>query len=303
MITGIRHIICATVVFVALASHAQVSVRTNVDRDNILVGEPLSLTVEAYVPLGASVTWFSSDTIQHFYITRKGSIDTAEGIDGKKLVQLFTVTSFDSGQQYVPPFEIKVNDQLYYTDSIPVTVSFTPFDPQQDYRDIKDIIEVSNPSVKYVPRVIAAVALLCLAAGAFLMYKRVRNKQAVRLVPEEPALPPYEEAMKALRTLSTRKLINGEVKAYYSEMNDILRRYVSRKFTVSTFQKTNEELIRELASFGIPKEAYKSLSQSLRVSDSVKFAKYRPSEEDNRDNLQVVTSSIEILEKHETSAV
>lgn len=301
--TGFRHIICAALVLVAVAAHAQVSVRSNVDRDNILIGEPVSLTVEAYVPLGAAVTWFNSDTIPHFYIMRKSTVDTSEGIDGKKLAQLFTVTSFDSGQQYIPPFEIKVNDQLYYTDSIPVNVTFTPFDPEQDYRDIKDIIEVTNPAVKYVPWMIAAVALLCLATGVFLVYKRKRSKQLALPVAEHPALSPYEEAMKALRNLSVSKLNNGEVKAYYSEMNDILRRYVSRKFAVSTFQKTNEELIRELASFGIPKEAYKSLSQSLRVSDSVKFAKYRPTDDDNRDNLQIVTSSIQILEKQETSAV
>ena len=104
--------------------------------------------------------------------------------------------------------------------------------------------------------------------------------------------------MKMLAQLSSHNTNNGEVKTYYSQMNDILRRYVSRKFSVSTFQKTNEELILEMSVFGIPKDAYISLAQSLRMSDSVKFAKYRPSDEDNRKNLQIVTSSIEILDKN-----
>ena len=58
-------------------------------------------------------------------------------------------------------------------------------------------------------------------------------------------------------------------------MNDILRKYVSRKFSVSTFERTNEELILEISRLGIPRDAFSSLAQSLRMSDVVKFAKYR----------------------------
>jgi hypothetical protein len=86
-------------------------------------------------------------------------------------------------------------------------------------------------------------------------------------------------------------------------MNDILRKYVSRKFSVSTFERTNEELILELSAKGIPKDAFIKLAQSLRMSDVVKFAKYRPSEEDNKNNLKIVTSSIEILDKNFPGAV
>jgi hypothetical protein len=39
------------------------------------------------------------------------------------------------------------------------------------------------------------------------------------------------------------------------------------------------------------------------MSDVVKFAKYRPSEEDNKNNLKIVTSSIEILDKNFPGAV
>ena len=42
------------------------------------------------------------------YSTRAGT-DTAQNIDGKKISQNFTITSFDSGQQYIPPFDIEVD--------------------------------------------------------------------------------------------------------------------------------------------------------------------------------------------------
>lgn len=298
-----KHITVSVLLISAVVfTQAQVSVRSNINRDNILIGEPVSLTVEAYVPLGANVRWFALDSLPHFDVMNKSSVDTSQGIDGKKLVQSFTITSFDSGQQYIPPFDVSVDDQHYFTDSVLITVSFTPFDPNADYRDIKDIIEVTNPSVKYIPWVIAVVALLSLALAIFTAYRRKIKK----FKPEsEPVsmLSPYDEAMKGLAVLALKNGNNGEVKWYYSEMNDILRKYVSRKFSVTTFQKTNEELILELNGFGIPRDAFISLVQSLRMADSVKFAKYQPTAEDNRNNLNIVTSSIEILDKNTVSAV
>ena len=138
-------------------------------------------------------------------------------------------------------------------------------------------------------------------AIAILLYKKPAKKTATQQV--MPLLTPYEEAMQALSRLSLRNENNGEVKVYYSEMNDILRRYVSRKFEVSTFERTNEELIIEISKLGISRDVFSSLAESLRISDFVKFAKYHPSAEDNRNNLKVVTSSIELLDKNTTGAV
>jgi len=297
MKSGSKHIITVIILLVfSFCASAQVNVRSNIDRDNILIGESLSLTVEAYMPAGGNVTWFNSDTIPHFEILKKEAVDTVQNIDAKKVSQHFELTSFDSGQQYIPPFEIVVDNQSYFTDSIPINISFAPFDPNEDYRDIKDIIEAERPSVEYLQWLIAGLAVLSLVVIA-LVWRRKRSrpgekKQAIQV------LSPYEEAMKALARLALNNVNNGEAKTYYSEMNDILRRYVSRKFSVATFERTNEELILELSGKGIPKDAFISLAQSLRMSDVVKFAKYRPSEEDNKNNLKIVTSSIEILDKN-----
>jgi hypothetical protein len=302
MKSGSKHIITAFFLLVSsFFAQSQVNVRSNIDRDNILIGEPLSLTVEAYAPVGAHVTWFNTDTIPHFETLKKDGVDTVQNIDAKKFSQHFELTSFDSGQQYIPPFEIVVDNQSYFTDSIAINVSFAPFNPNEDYRDIKDIIEVENPSVEYLQWLIAGLAVISLLVIALLWRRKrmapAKKEQAI------PALSAYEEAMKALAQMALKNINNGEVKAYYSEMNDILRKYVSRKFSVSTFERTNEELILELSGKGIPKDAFISLAQSLRMSDVVKFAKYRPSEDDNKNNLEIVTASIEILDKNFPGAV
>ncbi len=284
------------------AAQAQVSVRSNINKDAILIGEPLSLLVEAYVPIGSNVTWFVSDTIPHFEISSRAAIDTVQNIDNKKLAQGFNITSFDSGRQYIPPFEIVVDGRSYFTDSVAINVSFTQFDPAADYRDIKTIIDVKNPNVENIQWYVLSGAIVSLAL-ALLLYRKKPRKDPEAAVINTPILTPFEEAIQALHKLSLRIVNNGEVKSYYSDMNDILRKYVSQKFSVSTFERTNEELILEISRLGIPREPFLSLAQSLRMSDVVKFAKYVPTADDNRDNLNIVTSSIELLDKNVTSAV
>src|SRR5689334_4799152 len=229
-----KHIISVIILLVlSLFVNAQVNVRSNIDRDNILIGETVSLTVEAYAPIGANVSWFNVDTIPHFDLLKKDAVDTAQDIDSKKLSQHFAITSFDSGQQYIPPFEIVVDNRSYFTDSIPITVSFAPFNPDEDYRDIKEIIEVKRPPIEFLPWLVSAIAVICLSILAILWRRNRSTKTVQKKV--ITALSPFEEAMKALAQLALKNVNNGEVKAYYSEMNDILRKYVSRKFTVATF--------------------------------------------------------------------
>jgi len=278
---------------------AQVSIKASVDRYKILIGEPVQLTVEAYTPLGATLQWINADSIPGFEITARKPIDTVGNIDGKKTVLNYTITAFDSGHLQVPPFEVIVNGQPYYSDSIPVDVAFISFDPKEDYRDIKQIVKIEEEH-SYIPWIIAAAAIVCLVVLSYIFIRK--KKKAVEVKPAAPRLSPYEEAMQAFRQLQ-KESVDLTEKTYYTRMNDILRKYVSGKFKIPTFERTNEELIMQLSKMNIPEDAFRRLSHSLRIADFVKFAKFRPSEEDNKNNLEIVRNSIKILDNSVTGAV
>jgi hypothetical protein len=76
-----------------------------------------------------------------------------------------------------------------------------------------------------------------------------------------------------------------------------------RQFHISSFQRTSEELIVQLKQVEMPKDDFISLAQTLRMTDFVKFAKYRPSPEDDKLNYDVITNSIEAMDKKVVSAV
>lgn len=274
--------------------HAQVLAKASVSRDQILIGEPIKLTFEVRIPMGQAVTWFNLDSIPRFEFIEKGKVDTSDNIDGKQYHQELTITSFDSGTVVIPPLVLKVAGQTYATDSIPIEVSYAQLDISKEYRDIKEIEEVAKPSwMAWIPWILGVITLLAIGVIVYLLRKP--KKAAPAPQPVQPKLGPYEEALQALEELRKQGLQNGEVKTYYSRLNDILRVFMFRKLKVATLEKTNAELIAQLRSVPMDKESFSQLVQALQVVDFVKFAKYQPNESDTEKNFAVIQSAIKTL--------
>lgn len=272
-----------------------ISVKASINKNKILIGEPIRLQLEAVLPPGTNAKWFAVDSIPHFEFIERAKIDTAENRDVESFKQILSITSFDSGQWVIPSFGLDVNGRYYLTDSLTVSVAFSNFDPSQEYHDIKDILDVGNPHTKYVNWVLGALTLLSLVAVIYFLRKR--SNLAVKSVePEQSKLSPYDEAIQLLDQLQKQQLPqNGQVKLYYTRMNDILRSFISRKMTLTTMQKTNEELMSQIRQLGLQNDAFISMAQTLRMSDAVKFAKFVPGNADNEQSFRNIKTSIELL--------
>ncbi|MDR3716303.1 MAG: hypothetical protein P4L51_26155 [Puia sp.] len=271
-----------------------VSVRAGIDRQRILVGQPVQLTLEATIPAGTPFTWYPLDSIPHFELVDRGAVDSVTTPEGMVYRQKVHLTSFDSGRLFIPALPLVIGNTQYLTDSLPVDVSFSKFDPNQDYHDIKDIMDVENPYAKWIPWIVAVTTLLSVGLVVWL----VRRKKARRQQPVAPPviLSPYEEALKMLEELRQQRLPeSGQVKAYYTGLNDILRKFIQRRLNITTLEKTNEELIARLMGLSLSGEQFARLSEALRISDAVKFAKYLPDEQDNQRNFAIIHSSVELL--------
>jgi hypothetical protein len=275
-------------------SQLPVFVKDSVDRRAILIGEPIQLTLEAQLPRGTVSSWFFTDSIPHFEFIEKGKIDSVATDEGNTFRQHIVITSFDSGSWVIPPIAILAGNKRYFTDSIPVNVDFSKFDPKQDYHDIKDILEVENPNARYIPWVLSGITL---ASLLLFLYFLTRKK----LAPQTEQAPlsrlsPFEEAMRALEALRKLRLSEtGQVKLFYTELNDIIRVFVLRKMQIASMERTNEELILQFRQLNLSNDQFSRLAQALRIIDFVKFAKYLPLEKDQLENFDIIRSSIEIL--------
>jgi len=273
----------------------QVSVKASVDKNEILIGEPIRLQLKASLPAETDAKWFSLDTIPHFEFISVEKIDTAGKINSTNFSQVLTVTSFDSGKWVIPPLEIMVNGKYYLTDSFPVTVTYSEYDPSQPYHDIKDIIEIQNPYTKYINWTLAALTVISLLAVVYFLCKRfVQPIQPT--VPKGMKLAPYDQAVQLLDELKQQQLPEkGQVKLYYTRLNDILRSFLENKMIMTTMQKTNDQLMVQIKDTGLQNDSFIALAQALRMSDAVKFAKYVPETGDNEKSFYDVKSSIHSL--------
>jgi len=271
-----------------------VTVNASVDKREILIGEQIQLSLDAKVSLGLNVSWFALDTLPHFDIIEKGKIDSVITETEKSYHQVIIITSFDSGMYTIAALPLVVEGKNFLTDSISINIKFKPLDPKQDYHDIKDILDVQNPFAKYIVWAIIAITVLSI----FLVIYFITRKKAEKIFEQKEVsrLTPYEEAIDSLEQLKKQQLARkGQVKLYYSRLNDILRLFVLRKLRIASMVKTNEELIMQLKELNISREQFSHLAQALRMSDFVKFAKYLPGENENEQNFDIIKSSVEIL--------
>ena len=124
-----------------VSAQSKTTVKASIDRSGILIGEPIRLTLEADIPEHEPIRFFQPDSIPHFEFLNIEKIDTSNTGSGTVLSQVIHITSWDSGHWVIPSFQLGEN---IATDTLPVDVGFSPFNPEQPYHDVKEIIEV-NP--------------------------------------------------------------------------------------------------------------------------------------------------------------
>jgi len=280
-------------------SHSQVLIKTSVEKDEILVGEPVKVTIEARMPLGQKISWFMLDTIPHFEWMDKGMPVETDGIDGKIIQHSFTIIGYDTGHWTIPPYSIKVDNKSYSTDTVGIRVDYDAnFNPAENYRDIKETEEVTVENENKLKWLYFAGGGLLLLLLLYLLFRNKTAKQAARIV---VPLSPYEEALQSLAALRKEKpAAADEVKLFYTKLNDILRTFLSKQFQIPALEETNDEVIVQLRRLGIPAEQFSKTTEALRLADFVKFARYLPVQEDNDRALIIIESAIQSLNKPTT---
>ena len=87
----------------------------------------------------------------------------------------------------------------------------------------------------------------------------------------------------------------SSVKKYYSGLTDTLRIFLNKHLGLVTMEKTSEELILSLSNLKMDRDLFSRLTETLRMGDFVKFAKYVPGPYENDTNWEVIRKSIVLI--------
>ncbi|MCZ2442891.1 MAG: BatD family protein [Flavobacteriales bacterium] len=261
-------------------------VKVSIDTTNIKVGEQAELLLSAEQDDKTVLVWpvIEPNLSKEIEVLKQGTIDTSFSEDKKQILftQRLTITSFDSGVFTIPPFRfqyLSADDTLsIYTDSLLLYSSTLPVDTLKGFHDISAPLEPPFGWDDFMDYIIILLAVILIAVLIFIYVRKRRKRKPTEPVPVVvQTRPAHEIAIEALNALYIKKLWQkGEVKRYYSELTDIVRRYLNHRYNIDAAEMTTAEILQSVSHIRMNEEPKQQLMQLLNLSDLVKFAKLIP---------------------------
>lgn len=265
----------------------EITAKAGMDTSTILLGQQVTLKIEVSIPKNKSLSWpvFADSVAPGVEIVSTSAVDTAESSDPRRLnlSQKIRITSFDTGFHTIPSIPFYENGKrdslhiLAMTNQLFLTVNTVPVDTTKAIKDIKGVMSVPLTFWEVFRWVLLglAVALLCFLVWYYI-YRRRKNKP-VFVMPSRPEAPPHIQALEDLEKLRQAKLWqNGKVKEYHTQLTDILRIYIEKRFNIQAMEMTTDDIMETMKSVLPGTESLHLLREILQLADLVKFAKEQP---------------------------
>ena len=301
-----------------LAAQSETVAVMALDTTEILIGEPVKLTVEVEYRVDGEIMridWPSlKDTLpSKIEILLVSKIDTAlfdKQVDPYLFVQRceLQITSFDTGYLPIHPLLFRVNGDSLLSNAVLLHVSEPLVDETADFMDIKPIEEVKLSFMDWLRNNWMWLSLLPVAAllGYFIIRKiRQKNTEdtALRAPEPEPTIPAHVLALQEIERLSKEGLWQqGKFKIYHSRLNTILREYLENRYGIHAMEETTSQIIRSLDRIGLDVPQKAKLRSCLVLADLVKFAKEKPLAQENETALINVREFVELTASREEIA-
>lgn len=282
-----------------------ISVKAEVDRAMITIGDPVTYTVmirsAPNVQILSSIPYPPKDLFQIKKIEEIKTDDAGMNVTGRK----FTLTAFQLGEYILDPVEVeyrvkgagggstpKEEIRKIQTSRIFITVkSVGDGKPATDIRGIKSVISIP---LNVTAMILSGAAVLLVLLAPFL----IRWWKKRRAMPPAPkvVLTPEQEAIGQLNRLFDSELLReGRVKEYYFVLSEILRGYLEKRYKISAVESTTFEITRMFKSIDVPADLKNKIRDVLEAADLAKFAKWKPEAADvamiNKQSIEIVEAS------------
>jgi hypothetical protein len=271
----------------------QTIVQATIDSTMLLIGEQTRIHLEIITDKNRQVMYpvfsESSELIEGVLVLETGKPDTVAADNGRiSIKQHYLITSFDSALYIIPPFPVVDGQDTVYSNPLVLKViTFPDVDPANGITDIKPVMDadfVLSDYYLYIFGIPGALLLLCIIM--YIIQKWKRKEPVFTFKAPKPKLPPHVEAINRLDRIKIARLWQqGRNKEYYSDITDVLRKYVLDRFGVLAMEMTSDEILSEIYRLNDAHSVYSTLKQILKLADLVKFAKYVPLPDDSEITL------------------
>ncbi len=267
-----------------------------IDSTTLFIGDQTDLHLRATCEVGEQVQLpvLSEELIPGIEIVDKTIIDTAMLNDGRvQYNQYVTLTSFEDSLFYIAPLPFVSGDDTVWSESLMLNV-VQPFEMDSTDMAITDIKGIYKAPIWWwgiLRWVLLALAIAGIGVGGYYLITYLQSrarKSEDEVLPTEPLRPAEEVALEKLDAIREQKIWQtGQVKEYHTQLTDVVREYIARRFEVSSVEQTSDETLRAMRGLlSDKKELYESLREMLTLADLVKFAKWTATPDENEKSLR-----------------
>ena len=262
-----------------------------IDSTAIYIGDQTDMHLRATIESTEQVALprYGETLIDGIEIVERTGVDTTVLQDGRvQLNQTLTLTSFSDSLFFIPPQPFVSGEDTLWSDGMSLNV-IQPFeiDTTLAITDIKPLQRAPIWWWGIIRWVLLAIGCILLGIGAwyFIKWAMHRKKGGELQLAEVEKRPAEEVALEKLDKIKAEKIWQeGKVKEYQTELTDVVREYIGRRFEVQSTEKTSDETLRAMKPL-IDKELFAKLSKMLQLADLVKFAKWHTTPDENEQAL------------------
>lgn len=264
-----------------------------IDSTAIFIGDQTDIRLQATMDAAEQVAMpvYGEMLMDGIEIVDRTVVDTAVLADGRRqLSQYLTVTSFSDSLFYIPPQPFVSGGDTLWSQPLSLNV-IQPFemDTTLAITDVKDIRKAPIWWWGIFRWVLLALGVIALGVGIYYLVRYIRRlrKGEEETVNPELLRPAEEVALEKLDLIREAKIWQeGKTKQYHTELTDVIREYIGRRYEVSSTEKTSDETLHALKPLmDGQKELFERLRKMLTLADLVKFAKWNTTPDENESAL------------------
>ncbi|PIS29261.1 MAG: hypothetical protein COT43_04180 [Candidatus Marinimicrobia bacterium CG08_land_8_20_14_0_20_45_22] len=267
----------------AFSEAIPITVQVKIDTTIATIGDRIQMTIGLSYPEGTRFQFpFIEKTLGETEVVGN-RFSEPEKIDGG-LTQTWTLdlAVFDTGIVTIPPLEIRA---LSPSDTTAIMTFKT--DPQKiriisvlpaGETNLKDI-KPPFPIRRTLPLrlLVFLIILMGLSYGAWKYYQKWKREHPPLALDERFLEAPHVAAFRKLEQLKgkTFKTVEEQMQ-YYSEISQIIREYIERRYFIRALELTTTEIIIALCETDVDETTQLKVGILLKELDVIKFARQIP---------------------------
>ena len=267
-----------------------------IDSTTLFIGDQTDLHLRATCEAGEQVQlpMLDKQLISGVEIVDRTIVDTTILNDGRvQYNQYLTLTSFEDSLFYIEPLPFVSGEDTVWSESLMLNV-VQPFEIDSTDMAITDIKGIYRAPIWWwgiLRWVLLSIAIAGVGVGGYYLITYLRRRTGninETMTTIEPLRPADEVALEKLDIIREQKIWQtGQIKEYHTQLTDVVREYIARRFDVSSTEQTSDETLRAMRPLlNNQKELYEQLRKMLTLADLVKFAKWSATPDENELSLR-----------------